>query len=56
MAMVGKEHLKKRLAIVVAGRVIAAPILLTPIADVARMTGSFSRADVERIAGEINQK
>ncbi|RPI53641.1 MAG: hypothetical protein EHM55_13230 [Acidobacteria bacterium] len=45
------NHLGKPVAILVDGEIIAAPVVRSPIGDKAYLTGDYSRAEAERLAG-----
>jgi hypothetical protein len=49
-------HIGKRLAILIDGQVVAAPVLRSPIDGSAVVTGGFSRAKAERIVKGIGVK
>lgn len=53
MAAATRAHIGKPVAILVAGQVIAAPILRSVITDSAVITGSFTKEEAERIAAGI---
>lgn len=56
MARLTEANQGKRLAIVVDGKVISAPVIRSKVADRAVITGNFTKAEAEKIAKEINQK
>jgi preprotein translocase subunit SecD len=47
------SHIGKPVAILLDGLVVMAPVLRTPIGASARITGSFTRAQAERIVKGI---
>jgi preprotein translocase subunit SecD len=49
LAAATKAHLGKRIAILLDGRVITAPIIRSEISDQARITGRFSNAELIRM-------
>jgi preprotein translocase subunit SecD len=56
MAKLTKEHNNKPLAILVGGKVIAAPIVRAEISKFAVITGSFTKEEAEKIAKSIKSK
>ena len=56
MATLTEANQGKRLAIVVDGKVINAPVIRSKIVDRAVITGRFTKAEAEKIAKEINRK
>jgi preprotein translocase subunit SecD len=56
LARVTKAHQGKPLAILVDGKVVAAPIVRDEITGDARISGSFSKEEAERIAKGIKGK
>ena len=53
MKQLSREHLGKPVAIMVNGRVIAAPVLRGEISRRAKITGDFSLAELEQLARQI---
>jgi preprotein translocase subunit SecD len=51
-----EKHLGKPLAIMVNGKVIAAPVVRSAIESKAMITGNFTREEAERIASAIKPK
>lgn len=56
MAKLTKANPSKRLALVVDGKVLNAPVIRSIITDRAIITGKFTKAEAEKIAKEINPK
>jgi preprotein translocase subunit SecD len=56
LAQLTKEHLGKPLAILIDGKVIAAPVVKAEITGNARINGSFTREEAERIVKGIKGK
>ena len=56
MAKVTSENMGKRLAIVVGGKVIAAPHIISKIEGRARITGSFSQVEVDKLAKTLQPR
>jgi preprotein translocase subunit SecD len=53
LAKVSKENLHKKLAIIVEGKLIAAPIIRSQLSKQGRITGSFDKEEAERLARAI---
>lgn len=53
LAKVSKENLHKKLAILVEGKLIAAPIIRSQLSKQGRITGSFEKKEAERLARAI---
>jgi preprotein translocase subunit SecD len=56
MAQVTKDHKEKPLAIMVDGKVIAAPVVTSVISTTAFITGNFTKEQAENIAASIKEK
>jgi preprotein translocase subunit SecD len=55
-AVVTREHLNQRLAIVLDGHLYAAPVIRSEITDGrAQITGDFTREEAQRLAAKINE-
>lgn len=49
-------HLGRPMAILLDGKVVMTPVVRSPIADSAMITGNFTRAEAERIADGIGKR
>jgi preprotein translocase subunit SecD len=56
LARVTKEHQGKPLAILVDGKVVAAPVVRDEVVGNARISGNFTKEEAERIANGIKGK
>lgn len=56
MGKLTREHLNKRLAILVEGKVIAAPTIRAVITDKSNIEGKFSREQAEVFVKAVNRK
>jgi preprotein translocase subunit SecD len=55
-AAVTREHINKRLAIVLNGQLYAAPIIRSEITDgKAQITGNFTEEEAQQLAARINE-
>ena len=53
MAKLTEEHLNKPLAILVDGKVVSAPMIISGLGNKARITGNFTQEEVNRIVRGI---
>lgn len=56
MEKLSKEHLKKRVAIIIDGKVVCAPVLEDVISERALIRGNFTLEEVERIVSGLKKK
>lgn len=56
MARLSDQHREKPLAILVDGKVIAAPVVREKIAERALITGNFTEEEVAKLVKSINAK
>jgi hypothetical protein len=56
MAKLTEEHLNKPLAILVDGQLVSAPMVVSGFGNKARITGNFTREEVDRIVRDITRQ
>jgi len=56
MAVLSEAQQNKRIAIVIDGKVVSAPVVRAKIGSRAQITGKFTKQEVERIVKAINDK
>jgi len=50
------KHINRKIAIIVAGKVVSSPLMIQPIEDIAMITGSFSSVEAQEIVKKIMSK
>jgi preprotein translocase subunit SecD len=56
MAVLSQEHHGKPLAILFDGKVISAPLIMSPLSETVVIAGGFTDAEAKRLADALNQK
>ena len=55
-AKLSKEHRDRPVAILVDGKVVAAPVVKTELGKMVVITGKFTKAEADRLANGLNRK